>query len=735
MVFQREVPGNNGKTYEYLYHNFRTRSGEPKNITLGKIDDSVEDLRSNLDEYIEKHDPDYDIKKLRKDIEEELENAPEEPKGRKGYFDTKQRSAGGKALETTVAGTEMIITREQILEAFENTEESIPDYEFRYSPWHFLEIKGERKPVKDVFKNIEPVRDEGITKSSFGTPRAERILRTFDLEFYSKKEDAGNLLDNTLEEILEKYPERSGKPTKDTRLRNLLTDKGPNLVKHILVKNTEYDESDLEVSGSAGKGNWADIPWIGVKSEKKGKLLGEANPVFLFYPDEKEVFLTLAQAVKIDGSERTIKDLEGVSKELIDSIDIPGFEEGTLRFDVGGLGKKYGPATAFYKKYRLEDLPNPQELESDITKITEIYLEELDDTNQEYEDPERKEFLSKLVEGENYDIELPEELYFEEDLVSEINASLNSGKNIIFTGPPGTGKTKLAKSIAQQVQSSENIEGSIFTTATADWTAFDTIGGYMPSNGSENLEFKPGQFLKCFRDGEVTNKWLVIDEINRADIDKAFGQLFSVLSGDSVELPYERTQNICIEWLEDVDENDLERIEKNQDIFPVTDSWRLIATMNTLDKASLYEMSYAFMRRFNFIHVGLPELTEDGRIKKSILDKYADKWDLKLEEDERRQVMVLWYKVNKHREIGPSIIKDILEYMQVYKGENGLEAAIVSLIYPQLEGMRPRKQKEFVNSLSTKTSIGEEDYRLDLDMDTLKKKAEDIFNLSFEDEE
>ena len=371
--------------------------------------------------------------------------------------------------------------------------------------------------------------------------------------------------------------------------------------------------------------------------------------------------------------------------------------------------------------------------------------------------------LQSKLEPIEVEFELPEELYFDDAdaLRREIEASLNAGKHIIFTGPPGTGKTKLTKELCRQSASQlEQVDGHTFSTATSEWTAFDTVGGYVPSRDPEQsnqeLEFQPRLFLNCFRretEG-IVNRWLVIDEINRSDIDKAFGELFSVLSGDAVELPYERKNRVEIVPLDgSTSDEKLEDIAANPDAFPVAPSWRLLATMNTYDKASLYEMSYAFMRRFNFVYVGIPDLEEDGRVRASLLDpdvddNFASAW-LADDPDLRptlqviyRDLAVIWKLVNAHsRAIGPSIVRDILDFSHAYgvgrdpsSAGDALTAVIVGLIYPQIEGLRPEMQRNLVRSFTGERETDRGPVSLELNETRLRSQAADYFDIRFDDE-
>lgn len=351
-------------------------------------------------------------------------------------------------------------------------------------------------------------------------------------------------------------------------------------------------------------------------------------------------------------------------------------------------------------------------------------------------------------------VTLPESLFFpdgeRERLRREIEATLNAGQHLILTGPPGTGKSEIARAVAKQATATDAVDDYTFATATAEWSTFDTVGGYVPDPDDEGLTFDPRLFLGCFR-GEtgVENNWLVVDELNRANVDEAFGPFFSVLSGDSVTLPYERDDRVQIDWVDT--ETPVERrraVVASNDRFPVTPAWRLVGTTNTVDKASLYDLSFAFVRRFGFVHVGVPLLsTDDSAVCGGLLDpaagpNYATAWTA--DDPAFRttvaewypDVAILWQTVNEHRPIGPAVVRDLFAFLHAYDGgdeTDALNGAVVNCLFPQLEALRATEYAELLSRLEQETTVidgdGKRSVTPRLDTAALGRTAKEFYGL------
>lgn len=331
-------------------------------------------------------------------------------------------------------------------------------------------------------------------------------------------------------------------------------------------------------------------------------------------------------------------------------------------------------------------------------------------------------------------------LYFpmgEADILVQIEAALQAGKNLILTGPPGTGKTEIARRVLESLVQRYwwLYSGTQLTTATSDWSTFDTVGGYMPDQGGEagGLSFSSGIILNRFKDRETTaqrNEPLIIDELNRSDIDKAFGQLFTVFSGQSVQLPYTTGGK----EVEIIPSDRLEGLPEDHQ-YTVPESWGMFATMNTYDKTSLYEMSYAFMRRFSFVRIPAPTLPEPDEAGEEqelidVMSEYASVWDdVDPSEKELTAVGQVWRNTNvpvNGRTIGPAIAHDMLANVTSYDSSNTdmetrLTNAVMSYIFPQLDGVPNRKR--IVEQISKSPSVNR---------DAIREGAEEILQVAFE---
>jgi MoxR-like ATPase len=273
-------------------------------------------------------------------------------------------------------------------------------------------------------------------------------------------------------------------------------------------------------------------------------------------------------------------------------------------------------------------------------------------------------------------------------LLEEVIAAIESGKHVMLTGVAGTGKTSLAYLIAELGHRSLRNTGYVAVTASPEWTIGDTIGRYAPS--IEGTVFQPGVVLNAVETGE----WLVIDEMNRAEFDKSFGPLFTVLAGQAVTLPFKQNGHSYPLSIVPPD------VEAPRDTEPVVVPrwWRIIATMNQFDKDTLFRMSYGLMRRFAFVEVGSPA---DAEIRQLVAGDGGAVAELLC----IRQLV----------DLGAALFVDAAKYMSRRLRDGDVSAsrvlfeAFYSYFLPQLDRLDVAQSDELVRLLEPKFDPAERD--------------------------
>ena len=182
-----------------------------------------------------------------------------------------------------------------------------------------------------------------------------------------------------------------------------------------------------------------------------------------------------------------------------------------------------------------------------------------------------------------------DEVFISEKDYDIITKLLQNKKNLIVQGAPGVGKTFLAKRLAYSIMEERDVNRVMMVQFHQSYSYEDFVMGYRPSK--ESFKLKNGAFYdfceKAKNDGE-NDYFFIIDEINRGNLSKIFGELFMLIEKDK------RGKENKIQLLYSDDEDN--EVDK---FFYIPANVYIIGLMNTADR-SLAMIDYALRRRFAF---------------------------------------------------------------------------------------------------------------------------------------
>lgn len=184
-----------------------------------------------------------------------------------------------------------------------------------------------------------------------------------------------------------------------------------------------------------------------------------------------------------------------------------------------------------------------------------------------------------------------QDVYMSEEDYEKLKAILYYKKNVILQGAPGVGKTYTAERLAYSLTGEKNLERVMMVQFHQSYSYEDFIMGFRPSDNG--FELRKGAFYNFCKKAEPdasNDYFFIIDEINRGNLSKIFGELFMLIENDkrgsSLQLVY------------------------SDEKFSIPENLYIIGMMNTADR-SLALLDYALRRRFAFFELQ-PGFDTDG---------------------------------------------------------------------------------------------------------------------------
>ena len=300
-----------------------------------------------------------------------------------------------------------------------------------------------------------------------------------------------------------------------------------------------------------------------------------------------------------------------------------GFNNEIIEFFINRFGEKYGKETIknaleatkgniiyFYEQTGVK-LKGLLEICEKIAEENNINIF-FDDIHNLFDEKEKIVYKEKIDYKEE---DFLKEVYITEKEYDKLKNLILDKKNIILQGSAGVGKSYAAKRLAYSIIGEKDNERVKMIQFHQSYSYEDFIIGYRPNENG--FELKEGVFYKFCKKAEKDGRdyFLIIDEINRGNISKIFGELFMLIENDKRGEEYA-----------------LELVYKDDEKFFVPENLYIIGLMNTADR-SLAMLDYALRRRFIFIDIepafNKPQFRKDlesKNIDKDLINKIIEKF-------------------------------------------------------------------------------------------------------------
>lgn len=286
----------------------------------------------------------------------------------------------------------------------------------------------------------------------------------------------------------------------------------------------------------------------------------------------------------------------------------------------------------------------------------------LDESSPEPKDVQSNEFVEAKPLYENYSREdFLAEVFMSPEYLDQLIGLIRRKKNVILQGAPGVGKTFTSKRLAYVMMGMKDKSRIASIQFHQNYSYEDFIMRYKPAGSDFQLQTGVFyDFCEKARNDPEREYFFIIDEINRGNLSKIFGELLQLIEAD-----YRGEETL---------------LAYNQQPFSVPKNLYLIGMMNTADR-SLALIDYALRRRFSFFEMG------PGFLTKGFRDYSAG-----IQDETYNSLVVQLISLNKTIAEDPALGKGFRighSYLCVPEGENysteWLQAVVLYDIIPTLQ--------------------------------------------------